>query len=63
MSKVLVLRYMTTIAAMTPAAPASCVTIAIVPKRPSSAVSVEPGLKPNQPSHRIITPSPNSGML
>ena len=37
--------------------------IAIVPKRPSSAVSVEPGLKPNQPSHRISTPSPKSGML
>ena len=32
-------------------------------KRPSSAFSVEPGLNPNQPSHRISTPSPKSGML
>ena len=32
-------------------------------KRPSSAPSVEPGLNPNQPSHRMSTPRPNSGML
>ena len=37
-------------------------TIAISGKRPSIALSVEPGLKPNQPSHRISTPRPNSGI-
>src|SRR3954454_21384694 len=47
----------------TPAHAASCVTSRTSVKRPSSAPSVEPGLKPNQPSHRMITPRPNSGML
>ena len=30
-------------------------------KRPSSALRVEPGLNPNQPSHRIRTPEPEQG--
>ena len=47
----------------TPAAAASWVTSRISGKRPSIALSVEPGLNPNQPSHRISTPRPNSGML
>ena len=63
MSKVLVFQYMMIIAVVTPALPASWVIIAISGKRPSRALSVEPGLKPNQPSHRISTPRPNSGML
>ena len=33
------------------------------PKRPPTAWSVEPGLNPNQPNHRISTASPTSGML
>ena len=53
----------TMIAPRTPAEAAICVTSRISGKRPSSAPSVEPGLNPNQPSHRISTPSPNSGML
>ena len=52
-----------TSAPSTPAAAASCVTSRTSGKRPSSALSVEPGLNPNQPSHRISTPRPNSGML
>ena len=47
----------------TPAAAAMFVTSRTSVKRPSSAPSVEPGLKPNQPSHRISTPRPKSGML
>src|SRR5215210_3605658 len=50
-------------AVSTPADAASCVTSSTSGKRPSSAPRVEPGLNPNQPSHRISTPSPNSGML
>ena len=50
-------------AASTPKAAARLVMIRISAKRPSSAFSVEPGLNPNQPSHRISTPRPNSGML
>ena len=55
--------YITATAAITPAAAARLVTIAISGKRPSSALRPEPGLKPNQPSHRISTPRPKSGML
>ena len=47
----------------TPAAAAMLVITRISGNRPSSAPSVDPGLNPNQPSHRISTPSPNSGML
>ena len=50
-------------AASTPKAAARLVMIRISAKRPSSASRVEPGLNPNQPSHRISTPSPNRGML
>ena len=50
-------------AASTPAAAARLVINRISAKRPSSAFRVEPGLNPNHPSHRIRTPSPNSGML
>ena len=50
-------------AARTPAQAASWVTTTTSVKRPSSALSVDPGLNPNQPSHRISTPRPNSGML
>ena len=50
-------------AASTPAAAARLVMNRISAKRPSSAFRVEPGLNPNQPSHRIRTPSPKSGML
>ena len=46
----------------TPAAAAMLVITRISGNRPSSAPSVEPGLNPNQPSQRISTPSPNSGM-
>ena len=38
-------------------------TIATSAKRVSSALSVEPGLNPNQPISRMPTLSPNSGML
>ena len=47
---------------MTPAAAARFVTRAISAKRLPIAPSVEPGLNPNQPSHRISTPRPTSGM-
>ena len=55
--------YIVPTANSTPAAAARFVTIAISGKRPSSAPRPEPGLKPNQPSHRIRMPRPNSGML
>src|SRR5215212_1742791 len=63
MSIVLVFQRAVMSAPSTPAAAASWVTSRISGKRPSSALSVEPGLNPNQPSHRISTPSPKSGML
>ncbi len=62
MSIVPVLQRATPIEASTPAAAASIVTSATSGKRPSSAPSVEPGLKPNQPSHRISTPRPKNGI-
>ena len=62
MSILLVLKYIVATAASTPAAAARFVTIAISGKRPSSALRPEPGLNPNQPSHRISTPRPNSGI-
>src|SRR3954471_16950577 len=63
MSIFLTFRYMTATAEMTPAAAARFVTMAISGKRPSIACRPEPGLNPNQPSHRIRMPRPNSGML
>ena len=47
---------------ITPAAAARFVTRTISAKRLPIAPSVEPGLNPNQPSHRISTPRPTSGM-
>ena len=47
---------------MTPAAAARFVTTTISAKRPSAVPSVEPGLNPNQPSHRIRTPRPKIGI-
>jgi hypothetical protein len=46
----------------TPAAAARFVTTTTSAKRLPSVPSVEPGLKPNQPSQRISTPMPNSGI-
>ncbi len=51
------------IANSTPALAASWVVITTSVKRVSSAPSVEPGLKPNQPSQRMKIDRPNSGML
>ncbi len=62
MSIVFVFLYITETAAMTPAAAARLVTTATSAKRPPIAPSVEPGLKPNQPSQRISTPRPTSGI-
>ena len=62
MSMVPVFQYAVAIEASTPAPAASIVTSATSGKRPSDAPSVEPGLNPNQPSHRISTPRPNSGI-
>jgi hypothetical protein len=53
---------MTADAPITPAAAASWVTSATSAKRPSPTPSVEPALKPNQPSQRIRTPRPTSGI-
>ena len=47
----------------TPPAAAMFVVRTTSGKRPSNALSVEPGLKPNQPSQRMKMPKPNSGML
>ena len=47
---------------MTPAAAPSCVTSTTSAKRSPLVPSVEPALKPNQPSHRISTPRPTSGI-
>src|ERR1700760_58981 len=58
-----VFHFAVAIAVSTPAQRASWVTIRTSVKRPSSALSVEPGLNPNQPSHRMKMPRPNSGML
>ena len=52
-----------TIAVSTPAQAASWVVTTTSVKRPSSALSVEPGLKPNQPNQRMKIDRPNSGML
>ncbi len=62
MSIAFVLMWAVTTAARTPAAAARLVITRISGKRPSSAFRVEPGLNPNQPSQRISTPSPNSGI-
>ena len=69
MSIVLRIRYMVDTAAITPAAAARFVTSTISANRlpiPAAASPkmprVEPGLNPNQPSHRIRTPSPTSGI-
>src|SRR2546427_682898 len=53
---------MTASAASTPAAAARLVTTTISAKRPPTAARVEPGLKPNQPSQRMNTPRPTSGI-
>ena len=50
------------IAPSTPAAAARFVVTAMSAKRAPTAPSVEPGLKPNQPNHRISTPRIASGM-
>ncbi len=57
-----VLKYVTRHAPMTPAAAPSCVTSMTSAKRLPLVPSVEPPLKPNQPSHRISTPRPTSGI-
>ena len=64
MSKVRVISQIVAIAPSTPAAAARFVTTATSAKRPGPeiALSVEPGLKPNQPNHRIRTASPTSGI-
>ena len=49
-------------AATTPAAAARLVTTTTSAKRPPIAPRVEPGLNPNQPSQRISTPRPTSGI-
>ena len=53
---------MTLSAAITPAAAARLVTTTTSAKRLPIAPSVEPGLKPNQPSQRMSTPRPTSGI-
>ena len=63
MSIFFVLKYAVKMPERTPAQAASWVTRSTSVKRPSVALSVEPGLKPNQPSHRMKMPSPKSGML
>ena len=56
------LRQMTAPATTPPAAAAkSVVTAALITK--SSAASSEPGLNPNQPNHRMNTPSTTKAML
>ncbi len=50
-------------AASTPATAAMFVTRAISAKLRSMALSVLPGLKPNQPSQRMTTPRSASGIL
>ena len=62
MSKVRTCSWLVAIAPSTPAAAARLVTTATSAKRPSTAPSVEPALKPNQPNHSISTASPTSGM-
>ena len=55
-----------TTAPSTPAAAARFVLSATYEKKPTppkSTLSVEPGLKPNQPNHRMITPSVTNAML
>ena len=63
MSKVRVRSHISATAARTPNDPASVVIITISGNRPSRVLSVEPGLKPYHPSHRMKIPIPNSGML
>ncbi len=50
-------------APMTPPAAPRLVTTATWPKIAPVAATVEPALKPNQPTQRIRTARPNSGML
>ena len=49
-------------AVITPAAAARFVTSTTSAKRLPIAPSVEPGLKPNQPSQRIRIPRPTNGI-
>ena len=62
MSSVFIFNWLVIAAASTPAAAAIWVTMRISVKRPSRAPRVDPGLNPNQPSHRIRTPSPKMGI-
>ena len=62
-SSVLSTSWVSSSAPMTPPAAPRFVTATTSAKRPSAVPSVEPPLKPNQPSQRISTPRPNSGML
>ena len=57
------LLHMYSIAVTLPAAPASMVFVAITPMRRSDPASVEPGLKPNHPKHRMNVPASAMGML
>ena len=61
-SSALVFSHTISDAPMTPPAAPSCVTRMTSAKRPSAVPSVDPPLKPNQPSHRISTPRPASGI-
>jgi hypothetical protein len=61
-SSAFVFSHVTSEAAITPPAAPSWVTRATSAKRSLPTPSVEPALKPNQPSQRISTPRPTSGI-
>src|SRR3954452_13165847 len=62
MSNVRVMAQIVAMAPIKPAAAARVVTTTKTENRPQTAPSVDPGLKPNQPNHRIRTASPTYGI-